>query len=91
MVVIRAGCRFYHLLVFFMKVTPTGMVPNEDTGTIMGAVTLPPGTSQERAMEILNRVDSLVAAEPAVDSRTVISGFGFIGGQGLLTVLSLLS
>ena len=33
------------LLVFFMKVTPTGMVPNEDTGTIMGAVTLPPGTS----------------------------------------------
>ena len=53
------------LLVFFMKVTPTGMVPNEDTGTIMGAVTLPPGTSQERAMEILNRVDSLVAAEPA--------------------------
>ena len=39
------------LLVFFMKVTPTGMVPNEDTGTIMGAVTLPPGTSQERAME----------------------------------------
>jgi len=70
------------LLVFFMKVTPTGMVPNEDTGTIMGAVTLPPGTSQERAMEILNRVDSLVAAEPAVDSRTVISGFGFIDGQG---------
>jgi len=30
------------LLVFFMKVTPTGMVPNEDTGTIMGAVTLLP-------------------------------------------------
>ena len=26
------------LLVFFMNVTPTGMVPNEDTGTIMGAV-----------------------------------------------------
>ena len=30
------------LLVFFMNTTPTGMVPNEDTGTIMGAVTLPP-------------------------------------------------
>ena len=70
------------LLVFFMNVTPTGMVPNEDTGTIMGAVTLPPGTSQERAMEVLNKVDSLVAADPAVESRTIISGFGFIGGQG---------
>ena len=70
------------LLIVLMQTTPTGMVPNEDTGTIMGAVTLPPGTSQERAMEVLARVDSLVAAEPAVESRTVISGFGFIGGQG---------
>ena len=70
------------LLMFFMKTTPTGMVPNEDTGTIMGAVTLPPGTSQERAMEVLAKVDSLVAAEPAVQSRTIISGYSFIGGQG---------
>ena len=70
------------LLVVFMQITPTGMVPNEDTGTIMGAVTLPPGTSQERAQEILNRVDSLVASDPAVQSRTIISGFSFIGGQG---------
>ena len=70
------------LLVFFMKITPTGMVPNEDTGTIMGAVTLPPGTSQERAMEVLAKVDSLVAAEPAVESRTIISGYSFIGGEG---------
>jgi len=70
------------LLMVFMNITPTGMVPNEDTGTIMGVVTLPPGTSQERAMEVLNRVDSLVAADPAVESRTVISCFSFIGGQG---------
>ena len=70
------------LLMVFMNITPTGMVPNEDTGTIMGVVTLPPGTSQERAMEVLNRVDSLVAADPAVESRTVISGFSFIGGEG---------
>ena len=70
------------LLMFFMKITPTGMVPNEDTGTIMGAVTLPPGTSQERAMEVLAKVDSLVAAEPAVESRTIISGYSFIGGEG---------
>ena len=70
------------LLVVFMNITPTGMVPNEDTGTIMGVVTLPPGTSQERAMEVLTRVDSLVAADPAVESRTVISGFSFIGEQG---------
>ena len=70
------------LLVFFMNTTPTGMVPNEDTGTIMSAVTLPPGTSQERAMDVLAKVDSLVAVDPAVQSRTIISGYSFIGGQG---------
>ena len=70
------------LLVFLMQVTPTGMVPNEDTGTIMGAVTLPPGTSQERTFEVMNKVDSLIAADPAVESRTAVVGFSFIGGQG---------
>lgn len=70
------------LLMFFMKTTPTGMVPGEDTGVIMGAVTLPPGTSQERAEQVFARVDSLVASDPAVLSRTLISGFSFIGGQG---------
>ena len=70
------------LLIFFMQVTPTGMVPNEDMGTIMGAVTLPPGASQERTLEIIERVDSLIASDPAVKSRTAITGFSFIGGQG---------
>ena len=70
------------LLIFFMNTTPTGMVPNEDTGTLMGAVTLPPGTSQDRSEQILARVDSLIAADPAVSSRTMISGFSFIGGPG---------
>ena len=70
------------LLVFFMKITPTGMVPNEDTGSIMGAVTLPPGTSQAETAKTLARVDSLIAADPAVASRTMIQGFSFIGGKG---------
>lgn len=70
------------LLVFLMNVTPTGMVPDEDTGTIMGAVTLPPGTSQDRTEEVLSQIDSLVASSPAIQSRTMISGYSFIGGQG---------
>lgn len=72
---IVAGC--IAVLVFLMQVTPTGMVPNEDTGTIMGAVTLPPGTSQERTYEVMNKVDSLIAADPAVESRTAVVGFSF--------------
>lgn len=70
------------LLVFLMNVTPTGMVPDEDTGTIMGTVTLPPGTSQDRTEDVLSQIDSLVGSSPAIESRTIISGFSFIGGQG---------
>lgn len=70
------------VLMVLMKTTPTGMVPNEDTGTIMGAITLPPGTTQERALEVFNQVDSLVASDPSVQSRTIIAGYSFIGGQG---------
>lgn len=65
-----------------MKTTPTGMVPNEDTGTIMFTVTLPPGTSKEHTDALLKEVDKLIASDKAVESRTVISGFSFLGGQG---------
>ena len=70
------------ILVVLMKITPSGMVPTEDQGTLMGTVTLPAGTSQERAMEVMLRVDSLIAAEPAVQSRTMIAGYSFTGGSG---------
>jgi len=69
-------------LVLLMKATPQALIPSEDTGTILGAVTLPPGTSQDRTDDVLDRVDSIVAANPAVESHTIISGFGMIGGQG---------
>ena len=70
------------LLVFLMKVTPTGLVPNEDTGTVFAVLDMPPGTSQERTRKALLQLDSLIAANPAVKSRTTITGYSFIAGQG---------
>ena len=69
-------------LVWLMAITPTALVPTEDTGTIMGAVTLPPATSQERTQAIMDEVDSIIGSIPAVNSRTAITGYSFIGGQG---------
>ena len=69
-------------LAIFMSITPTALVPNEDTGTIMGAVTLPPATSQEKTQSIMNQVDSIIGTIPAVSSRTAITGYSFVGGQG---------
>lgn len=69
-------------LVTLMAVTPTGFFPNEDTGTVMGTVDLPEGTSQDRTETVLAKIDSLITANPAVQSHTQISGYSFLGGQG---------
>ena len=69
-------------LFLLMKITPTGMVPNEDTGAVFAAVNLTPGTSKERTEAVMQQIDSLVAANPAVKSRTSITGYSFMGGQG---------
>ena len=69
-------------LVTLMAVTPTGFVPNEDTGTVMGTVDLPEGTSQDRTETVLAKIDSLITANPAVQSHTQISGYSFLGEQG---------
>ena len=70
------------LLVFMMERTPTTMVPAEDVGSIMGVVTMPPGTSQDRTESMLYKIDSMVRSVPAVESSTLISGYSFMGGQG---------
>ncbi len=70
------------VLVWLMSITPTGLIPEEDTGTIMGVITMPPGSSLERTKAVINTVDSLVAQIPEVEVRNGIAGYSFIGGQG---------
>lgn len=70
------------LMIVLMNTTPTGLVPNEDTGTIFVVVDMAPGTSQERTEATMEQVDSLIAANPAVKSRTQITGYSFLAGQG---------
>lgn len=72
----------FGVLVWLMNITPSGLVPNEDTGTIMAAIATPPATSQERTLEIIDSLDAILAEIPAIDTRTVIQGYSFIAGQG---------
>ncbi|MDH6358053.1 efflux RND transporter permease subunit [Parabacteroides sp. PF5-9] len=70
------------VLGLLMKTTPTGMVPSEDTGTLMVNVTMQPGTSLEVTDATMNQIDGIIAANPHIQSRSKISGYGMIGGQG---------
>lgn len=62
--------------------TKTGLVPDEDTGTLFVMVSTPPGTSLEKTSQVMNQVDAMLATNPAIDGRTRITGYNFIAGQG---------
>ena len=72
----------FALLVLGMLFTSTGLVPNEDTGTLFCTVSAAPGTSQERTTQITNEIDSMLASNPAIERREQIVGYNFIAGQG---------
>ena len=69
-------------LVGTMLTTKTGLVPSEDTGTIFCTISMPPATSVARTRQIINQVDSILAADPAIQSREQIQGYNFIAGSG---------
>ncbi|MTK52988.1 efflux RND transporter permease subunit [Paludibacter sp.] len=71
-------------LIFFslMKIMPTGFVPQEDSGTLMGSVTLSPGSSFERTDSVVKNVVKTAEALPGVKSVTSLTGFSFMGGSG---------
>ena len=65
-----------------MFTTKSGLVPDEDTGTIFCTVSMPPATSVARTRQIIDEVDSILAADPAIMSREQIQGYNFIAGAG---------
>jgi hydrophobic/amphiphilic exporter-1 (mainly G- bacteria), HAE1 family len=73
---------FTVLLWGVMRILPVGFVPQEDSGAIMGMVTLPPGASLERTDSIVKNVVSMAEAIPHVKSVTSITGMSFMSGSG---------
>ena len=70
------------VLVATMAGAKTGLVPDEDTGTIFCTISMPPATSVARTTQVITEVDSILAADPAIQSREQIQGYNFIAGSG---------
>ena len=70
------------VLVTTMFTTKTGLVPDEDTGTIFCTISMPPATSVARTRQIIDEVDRILAADPAIQNREQIQGYNFIAGAG---------
>jgi multidrug efflux pump subunit AcrB len=69
-------------LVLMMRSTPTALVPNEDTGVFFAMLNMPPGTSQERTIEEMEKIDQVLAKIPGIKYRQKIVGYSFLAGQG---------
>ena len=65
-----------------MFTTKSGLVPDEDTGTLFCTISMPPATSQERTKEVVLQVDSILSEIPAIQNREQVLGYNFIAGAG---------
>ena len=70
------------LLVFFMKTTKTGLVPQEDQGTLMVNVSTSPGNTLGETNEVMDKVKNILKDVPEVEHYSTVSGYGMISGQG---------
>ncbi len=69
------------LFLGLMRSIPTGFVPLEDSGGVVGFVTLPPGSSLERTSEISAQVTEMAREIEGVKNTTTINGSSFLSGN----------
>ena len=60
---------------------PTSFLPNEDQGTMLVNIQLPPGATQERTRGVIEQVEAFMLKQPEVQSMVGVLGFSF-SGQG---------
>ncbi|MDE5711685.1 MAG: efflux RND transporter permease subunit, partial [Bacteroides sp.] len=70
------------LLVYFMATTKTGLVPQEDQGTIMVNVATSPGSTLEETNKVIYKLENILQNTPEIEHYTRIAGYGLISGQG---------
>lgn len=65
---------------FIFSRTPSGFLPDEDKGFVIGVITLPAGASLNRTSDTAAKAEAIVREDPAVDGVTSVLGIDFLGG-----------
>ena len=69
-------------LFFLMKTTKTGLVPQEDMGTVFIDVRTSPGSNLEETKLVMNEIDRRIKDIPQIRMFSKITGNAMISGQG---------
>ncbi|MDR3271867.1 MAG: efflux RND transporter permease subunit [Flavobacteriaceae bacterium] len=68
-------------LAFLMKTIPSGFVPQEDSGGVMGNITLPPGSSLERSDSITDMTVEIASKLPSLKGISKTTGTSRLSGE----------
>ncbi|MGN0188075.1 MAG: efflux RND transporter permease subunit, partial [Candidatus Cryptobacteroides sp.] len=69
------------LLFFFLKTTRTGLVPDEDTGTVFINVTTAPGSSLDYTKTKIAEVMERLTPINEIEIFSTVAGYSMMGGQ----------
>lgn len=69
------------LLVVLMRTTKTGLVPDEDTGTVMVSINTKPGTSLSQTTQVLAQLEEEIQQMPQVNHYATVSGYSLSGSH----------
>ena len=70
------------LLIVFMRVLPSGLVPQEDQGVILCEVRAPEGATLHETGEIMKQVEEKVREIPELETYAISNGYGMISSAG---------
>ncbi len=66
---------------FLFKLTPGGLVPDEDQGTFMGAVIMDPASTIKTTQEAAQKIVSVIAADPNVKDCLYAAGYDILSSS----------
>ena len=67
-------------LLYFMQTTKTGLVPDEDTGTIFVNVNTAPGSSLQQTQKTMDEIAARLNEIPQIELYSSVTGFSMLGG-----------
>lgn len=70
------------LLAFLMQTTKTGLVPQEDVGSVFVDVSTAPGSTVEQTAKVLDRIEDKMKDLPQIEHCSKVAGNGLTSGEG---------
>lgn len=67
------------LLVILMNVTKTGLIPQEDTGTVLVSMNTKPGSSMAQTKKVMDRINHSLNSIGEIEYNGAVVGFSFNG------------